>query len=413
MAIFRTSHVLFMLKRIRYKNARGKFICKIPKYEATLKVLANYARLVEAFVSLPKRKCPVTTRPTARTNRRDHVGGTEMIASRNGAENRGAAVGAREREGGSEKKRDEARDRWSKQKHDWFHPPGGYRRGDDLSENRERETETERKKERDKSAILLTSDCRSARVVSRAKKMSVLQSDGATLSQDTLSLVNEMALAFARTSIMITRNLSIDGVLQYEEATKKYNGLVGAALFGRVPRRGDDEAGEHDGREIRRASASCALSLYPGHFHRRRRCRRRRHLPPGARDRRWDFTEQQVLPARCLRPAPKTSQPSRVSDVRPRGGNCPEAMQPPHSSADRATSDPPKPRESFDSARVNASNASAIPVVRPGERRYRSSRCRYVKERKKLFSNAATRKTLQKVRNRGPRETWTGPAGVS
>ncbi|KYQ51123.1 hypothetical protein ALC60_09770 [Trachymyrmex zeteki] len=56
-------------------------------------------------------------------------------------------------------------------------------------------------------------------------------------------------------------------------------------------------------------------------------------------------TEQQVLPARCLRPAPKTSQPSRVNDVRPRGGNCPEAMQPPHSSADRATSDPPKPRE--------------------------------------------------------------------
>ncbi|KYN28283.1 hypothetical protein ALC57_02344 [Trachymyrmex cornetzi] len=47
---------------------------------------------------------------------------------------------------------------------------------------------------------------------------------------------------------------------------------------------------------------------------------------------------------RCLRPAPKTSQPSRVNDVRPRGGNCPEAMQPPHSSADRATSDPPKPR---------------------------------------------------------------------
>ncbi|KYN35536.1 hypothetical protein ALC56_10093 [Trachymyrmex septentrionalis] len=43
---------------------------------------------------------------------------------------------------------------------------------------------------------------------------------------------------------------------------------------------------------------------------------------------------------RCLRPAPKTS------DVRPRGGNCPEAMQPPHSSADRATSDPPKPRDS-------------------------------------------------------------------
>ncbi|KYM92147.1 hypothetical protein ALC53_01210 [Atta colombica] len=49
---------------------------------------------------------------------------------------------------------------------------------------------------------------------------------------------------------------------------------------------------------------------------------------------------------RCLRPAPKTSQPSRVNDVRPRGGNCPEAMQPPHSSADRATSDPPKPRDS-------------------------------------------------------------------
>lgn len=34
-------------------------------------------------------------------------------------------VGRRGKEG--EKKRDEARDRWSEQKHDWSHPPGGYR----------------------------------------------------------------------------------------------------------------------------------------------------------------------------------------------------------------------------------------------------------------------------------------------
>lgn len=70
-----------------------------------------------------------------------------------------------------------------------------------------------------------------------------------------------MRLAFARIrSVTITWNLSIDGVLQYEEAIKKYNGLAGAALFGRVPRRGDDEAGEHDGCEIRRANASCLSS---------------------------------------------------------------------------------------------------------------------------------------------------------
>lgn len=113
---------------------------------------------------------------------------------------------------------------------------------------------------------------------------------------------------------------------------------------------------------------------YPGHFHRHRH-RHRRRLPPGCtRPGRRDLTEQQVLPARCHRPAPKTSQPSErcqalVVETAPR--RCNHLTRAPI--ARQAT---PREREAWNSARVTTSNANACPVVRW---RSRSSRCRCVK----------------------------------
>lgn len=88
---------------------------------------------------------------------------------------------------------------------------------------------------------------------------------------------------------------------------------------------------------------------------------------PGRRD----FTEQQVLPARCLRPAPKTSQPCRVNDVRPSWwklprGDATTSLE--RRSRDKRPTETPREREAWNSARVTASNANACLVVRPGDR---------------------------------------------
>lgn len=107
--------------------------------------------------------------------------------------------------------------------------------------------------------------------------------------------------AFAH-PIMITRWC----ITIHEGATKNIRRPRGCRLIwprSSSRRRRGRGRGEHDGREIRGANASRALSssLAPS------RCTR---PSPGL------HLEQQVLPARCLRPAPKTSQPSGVNDVR-------------------------------------------------------------------------------------------------
>lgn len=143
---------------------------------------------------------------------------------------------------------------------------------------------------------------------------------------------------------MITRNLSIDGALQYEGATKNITAsrvppylaaflveattrpanTTAARYAERMPRALSSISRFHP-RDIPATSTAAAVSL-PVHAtvagtSRSNKCYQRAAF------------------------APPPKRASRVNDVRPRGGNCPEAMQPPHSSADRATSDPPKPRE--------------------------------------------------------------------
>lgn len=98
---------------------------------------------------------------------------------------------------------------------------------------------------------------------------------------------------------MITWNLSIDDgvllILLIQGSEKKYNSLAGAALFGRVPRRrDDDEAGTASTTTVARyadrmprasprlASTRGGEIFRPLPPPRRRRRRRRRRLPPGA-----------------------------------------------------------------------------------------------------------------------------------
>jgi len=151
-----------------------------------------------------------------------------------------------------------------------------------------------------------------------------------------------------------------------KQEKKKYNDLASAALFGRVPRGDDDEAGKDDGREIRRANASCLSS---SRFHRSREISR--PLPP---------QPPPSSPSRCTRPSPGLHGATSVTSA--------AAFAPPPKRASRAEwtmsglvvetaprrcnhlTRAPIARqatrrnlESLNATRVTASNASACPVV--------------------------------------------------
>lgn len=113
-----------------------------------------------------------------------------------------------------------------------------------------------------------------------------------------------------------------------------------SASYVRVP----VSARDHDGRQIREANSRLSSSSR-SHRHHHGSAR----LPPGCRDVRARSNKCYQL---CLR-----SALNRAKDAVPRGGNCPEAIQPPHSSADRATSHEPST-----SARVCRANANSRSV---------------------------------------------------
>ncbi|EZA48829.1 hypothetical protein X777_12745 [Ooceraea biroi] len=156
---------------------------------------------------------------------------------------------------------------------------------------------------------------------------------------------------------------------------------AGAALFGRVSRCAyalqcqattASTAGPA-------AAARCAerMPLLVSRFHRERR--------PGH----FHSTAAAGAPSRCTRPtprqqvlptplpsAPPPSEPARERRRAPRGGNCPEAIQPPHSSADRATSThgiPTRTRREFRANPFNRYNRRALANFRSGRARNAAS----------------------------------------
>lgn len=132
---------------------------------------------------------------------------------------------------------------------------------------------------------------------------------------------------------MITIKIPIwntDGAVQYEEAKSVVESLSrgGTALFGRGPRRLQSlTTTARYAERMRRASLLISLPSLP---HRSRRspsrCTRRTCR---------DFRSNKCYQHAAFAPPPNEPAEKRCQ---PRGGNCPEAMQPPHSSADRATS---------------------------------------------------------------------------
>lgn len=195
-----------------------------------------------------------------------------------------------------------------------------------------------------------------------------------------------------------------------------YRTSAGAALFGRVPRRRarSREIEPASGREMRRtaggaprpASAPRASSPFPG--------------GPNAR-----ATEQQVLPALAF--APPTSDPAARL---PRGGNCPEAMQPPHSSADRArqatTARSRSHRREFDARTASSSSTDRRPncrIFRPASERSRgeesssaeraSGKSAPAPGRRRIFGERDRRERYEIQRSRGGGwYTWDGDAYV-
>jgi len=222
-------------------------------------------------------------------------------------------------------------------------------------------------------------------------------------------------LPFAHMSIMIMESFHWQ-CITIRKSNKKYNSLAGAALFGRVPRRGDDEAGEHDDREIRGANASCLSSSrfhsawYPGHFHRRNRRRRHRRLPPGC-----------TRPS--LRPHGATSVTSALLSPRPQNepaapsercqaswwklprGDATTSLE--RRSRDKRPAETPRASTRRELPRVMRTRAPpSVPVSGdPGVLGVDMWNC----------SNAATRKilrdSLRKVRSRSLRYARRGPGG--
>lgn len=205
--------------------------------------------------------------------------------------------------------------------------------------------------------------------------------------------------AFARTSIMITWNLSIDGVLQYEKAIKNITAsrvppYLAAFLIEATTRPASTTAARYTERVPRTLSSS--------RFH-------PRDIPATS-------TAVVSLPVhatvagtswsnkcyQCAAFAPPPKRASRaewtmsglVVETAPR--RCNHLTRAPI--ARQATCRNP---ESLNSARVAASNA--IPVVRPGKPRYRGPRCRCVKLFRYTEDSPKGAKSWSETS-----ETWTG-----
>lgn len=82
---------------------------------------------------------------------------------------------------------------------------------------------------------------------------------------------------------------------------------------------------------------------------------------------------------KCYQHAAFAPPPNEPAEKRcqPRGGNCPEAIQPPHSSADRATSIH-EPRFQLGASFTRTRNVRLVPARKNFEKISYHSRCQYV-----------------------------------